>query len=95
MHFDSPGCAYNAFVDALQRDWDVVDEGPMEDLLGIEVEYLSDGSIKLHQQRYIEKVVARFLPKGPLPHVQANSLPYSSNFRQNLINVAGAFLSRT
>ena len=58
----------------------------MEDLLGIEVEYLADGSIKLHQRRYIEKVVARFLPKGPLPHVQANSLPYSSNFRQNLID---------
>lgn len=37
------GCAYNAFVDALRRDWDVVDEGPMEDLLGIEVEYLEAG----------------------------------------------------
>jgi ribonuclease HI len=58
----------------------------MEDLLGIEVDYLADGSIKLHQKRYIEKVVARFLPKGPLPHVQANSLPYSNNFKQNLIN---------
>ena len=50
----------------------------MEDLLGIEVDYLADGSIKLHQKRYIEKVVARFLPMGPLPHVQANSLPYSN-----------------
>ena len=38
----------------------------MEDLLGIEVDYLADGSIKLHQQRYIEKIVSRFLPKGPL-----------------------------
>ena len=55
-------------------NWDVVDEGPMEDLLGIEVEYLADGSIKLHQRRYIEKIVARFLPKGPLPHVRAGKL---------------------
>ena len=80
------GCAYNAFFDALTARWDIVDEGPMEDLLGIEVEYLSDGSIKLHQRRYIEKIVARFLPQGPLPHVQANSLPYSSDFKQNLVD---------
>ena len=29
------GCAYNAFMDILAKDWEVVDEGPMEDLLGI------------------------------------------------------------
>ena len=44
------GRYYNAFVDRLRKDlWEVVDEGPMEDLLGIEVDYLPDGSIKLHQ----------------------------------------------
>ena len=32
------GCAYNAFMDALAADWDVTDEGPMEDLLGIEID---------------------------------------------------------
>ena len=32
----------------------------MEDLLGIEVEYNPDGSIKLHQRKYIEKIVDRF-----------------------------------
>ena len=40
-------------MDHLTADWEVVDEGPMEDLLGIEVIYNSDGSIKLHQQKYI------------------------------------------
>ena len=74
------GCHYNEFYDAFAARWDVVDEGPMEDLLGIEVEYLADGSIKLHQEKYIKKVVERFLPKGPLPNVQRNTLPYTSNF---------------
>jgi hypothetical protein len=74
------GCYYNDFVDALAGRWEVVDEGPMEDLLGIEIEYLADGSIKLHQEKYIKKIVERFLPDGPLPNVQAKSLPYSDNF---------------
>jgi hypothetical protein len=85
------GCAYNAFMDKLSADWDVTDEGPMEDLLGIEVEYNADGSIKLHQRKYIEKVVERFLPHGPLPKAQRNSLPYSDSF---LISINDA-LSRT
>ena len=74
------GCMYNEFMDKLASDWDVTDEGPMEDLLGIEVSYNADGSITLHQCKYIEKVVSRFLPKGPLAHVQRNSMPYSSKF---------------
>ena len=40
----------------------VEDEGQMDDLLGIEIKYNSNGSITLHQQTYIEKVVAEFLP---------------------------------
>ena len=74
------GCAYNAFMDALQSDWEVTDEGPMEDLLGIEVQRNANGSITLHQRKYIEKLVTRFLPDGPSPRVQRNSLPYSHNF---------------
>ena len=58
----------------------------MEDLLGIEVDYLPDGSIKLHQSRYIKKVVERFLPDGPLPRVQRNSLPYSPDFLLRIID---------
>jgi hypothetical protein len=71
------GCEFNRLLDALQSDWEVVDEGPMEDLLGIEVVRNADASITLHQQSYIEKLVARFLPDGPSARVQGNSLPYS------------------
>ena len=74
------GCYYNTFVDALAARWEVVDEGPMEDLLGIEIEYFANGSIKLHQEKYIKKIVERFLPDGPLPNVQAKSMPYSEDF---------------
>ena len=52
----------------------------MEDLLGIEVDYKANGSIKLHQRKYIEKMVERFMPNGPLPKAQRNSLPYSGDF---------------
>ena len=78
------GCAYNAFLDALQRDWAVTDEGPMEDLLGIEVEHYQDGSIKLHQMKYINKLVERFLPNGPSPRVQKNTMPYSPLFETRM-----------
>ena len=80
------GCYYNEFVAALKKAWDVVDEGPMEDLLGIEVEHLSGGAIKFHQRKYIEKVVSRFSPKGALPHVQKNSLPYSHAFMERMVD---------
>jgi hypothetical protein len=56
----------------------------MEDLLGIEVERFSDGSIKLHQTKYINKVIERFLPNGPSSHVQRNSMPYSSLFETQM-----------
>ena len=78
------GCFYNQFLDALQRDWEVVDEGLMDDLLGIEVERNDDGSILLHQRKYIEKIVQLFLPDGPSSRVQANSLPYTSDFLRHL-----------
>ena len=78
------GCFYNNFMDCLARDWDVLDEGPMADLLGIEADYLKDGSIKLHQKSYIDKIVSRFLPTGPSPKAQRGSLPYSPQFLQHI-----------
>ena len=71
-------------MDSLTADWDVTDEGPMEDLLGIEVDYLPDGAIKLHQTSYVQKLVERFLPDGPIEKAQHNSLPYSPDFMQHV-----------
>ena len=66
-------------MEAIQAEWDVEDEGQMDDLLGIEIKYNSDGSITLHQQTYIEKVVAEFLPDGAprTPRGIKGNTPYS------------------
>ena len=56
---------YAKFMDTLRRDWDIVDEGPMLDLLGIDCDRSSDGSILLHQSAYIKKLLNRFSPEGP------------------------------
>ena len=64
----------HTFMKAIQAEWDVEDEGQMDDLLGIEIKYNPDGSITLHQQTALEKVVAEFLPKG----INGNT-PYSQN----------------
>ena len=70
-------------MDALAADWDVTDEGPMEDLLGIEIDYLNDGSIKLHQTSYIRKLVERFCPDGHKTDA-STKLPYTSSFLQSV-----------
>ena len=66
------------FLNRLRADWDVVDEGPMVDLLGMECERLPGGKIKLHQTKFIEKLLAKYLPDGPPRRVAASCLPYSA-----------------
>ena len=78
------GSFYEKFRAELAEEFDVVDEGPMVDLLGIEVERNENGSITLHQRSYIGKLVSRFLPDGLPSRVQRNSLPYSQHFDRNL-----------
>ena len=66
------------FLDKLRTDWEIVDEGPMVDLVGMQCENAGNGSIKLHQSKYIKKLLDRFLPDGPPPHVKPDCLPYTS-----------------
>jgi hypothetical protein len=65
------------FLTLLRNDWDVVDEGPMVDLLGMECENLPDKSIKIHQEKYVKKLLGRYLPQGPPTRTKADCLPYS------------------
>jgi hypothetical protein len=65
------------FFTLLRNDGDVVDEGPMVALLGMECEYLSDKSIQVHQEKYVKKLLDRYLPQGPPTRTKANCLPYS------------------
>lgn len=73
-----PSSKVKSFLDAIQRDWDVEDEGEMVDLLGIEIKHGKDKSITLHQTKYIKKLVAEFLPNGVPPGIPKNCLPYST-----------------
>lgn len=74
---------YAKFMAKLQEDWDIVDEGPMSDLLGIECDRKEDGSILLHQTKFNKKLLGRFAPDGP-KHKHA-SVPYSSDLPRLVI----------
>ena len=72
------------FLTLLRTDWEVVDEGPMHDLLGMECEPQTDGSIKLHQCKYIKKLLARYLPNGPPKRAKPDTLPYSDHIHTSV-----------
>jgi hypothetical protein len=76
---------YAKFLSKLTAEWDVVDEGPMDDLLAIQLQINNDGSYTLHQQAYILKLLAKYMPDGPPAHIQRNTLPYSDKLNENLV----------
>ena len=67
------------FLTQLRSDWDIVDEGPMVDLLAIETRYNADGSITLHQETYVRKLLAKYMPDGVPSSLSRQSLPYTSD----------------
>ena len=78
-----PKSFYARFVAQLREDWDIVDEGPMFDLLGIDCDRMEDGSMYLHQSAYVRKMLARFAPDGPV-HKRC-SVPYSADLPRLVI----------
>ena len=80
-----PNSFYAKFMFQLRKDWDVVDEGPMEDLLGIECSTNSDGSITLHQNKYINSMINRFFTPEERGSLKKVSIPYTSNLAQLVI----------
>ena len=78
-----PGSFYAKFMTKLREDWDIIDEGPMSDLLGIDCDKRPDGSILLHQGNYVRKMLSRFAPDGP-KHKRC-SVPYSADLPRLVI----------
>ena len=70
---------YARFMSKLREDWDVVDEGPMEDLLGVECQRNDDGSLLLHQYKYIGKVIERFFTFEQLSKFKRVSTPFTTD----------------
>ena len=75
---------YAKFRAQLLRDWEVVDEGLMVDLLGIEATYHGNGAITLHQKTYIDKLLEKFLPSGAPSHISPRTLPFSKDFERRV-----------
>ena len=69
----------------LRSDWDVVDEGPMEDLLGIECTTNPDDSITLHQTKYVNSMLNRFFTTEERDGLKKASTPYTTNLAQLVI----------
>ena len=46
--------------------------------------------MKLHQEKYILKMLAKFMPDGPLTTVQSNSLPFSKFIHERVIDALSA-----
>ena len=75
---DDEHSMYHKFTTDLQRRWEVDDEGPVSDLLNIEIQRDQDRVI-LRQTSYINKMVQHWLPDGVPSHIQTNSTPYASD----------------
>ena len=75
------GSLYAEFTTALEARWKAEDEGEISDLLAIEFE-LKDGSVKLHQQSYIEKLVKTYGSDSDLPSSQGIRTPCSDDIAQ-------------
>ena len=78
---NDPKSKFDTFLKDIQRDWDVEDEGEMVDLLGIQIRYNDDGSITLHQEKYIRQLITEFPPEGIPKNTPKGCLPYSKNIQ--------------
>jgi len=71
---DDEQSLYHEFTTALQSSWDVEDEGPVSDLLNVEIER-SDNCVSLRQTSYIERMTEAHFPEGVPNTIQSNSTP--------------------
>eukprot|EP00965_Chrysotila_dentata_P054969 1824805-Pleurochrysis_carterae.AAC.1 len=60
---DKPGSLYAKFTEALASRWNVEDEGPVSDLLNVEIARHAQ-HVTLSQAGYITHMVETFLPDG-------------------------------
>ena len=75
----------------------------MEDLLGIDCNTNSDGSITIHQNKYIYSMINRFFTPEECGSLKKVSTPYSSNLAQLVVEAlrgstaarAGALMKNT
>eukprot|EP00965_Chrysotila_dentata_P250520 6209498-Pleurochrysis_carterae.AAC.1 len=60
---DSANSLYASFTTALSTRWNVEDEGPVSDLLNVDITMDAD-CVLLKQEKYIAQLVDTYLPEG-------------------------------
>ena len=83
---DDKHSLYRSFISALEKRWNVEDEGELTDLLGIEFTR-GDKFIELKQTKYIEKLASEHFPNGVPPTAQQNKVPCDRDLPA-LVNLA-------
>ena len=76
---------YSQFTRALQERWEVDDEGPVSDLLNIEI-HQEGSKVTLRQTGYIEKMVREWMPDGVPANIQSNSNPHDDDLRTHVLD---------
>ena len=80
-----------SFTERLTADWKVEDEGPISDLLNIEITQTKGSKVKLAQNNYIKTLVAAHSPAGAvtpfppgiwMPTLCATVLPHHARHRR-------------
>lgn len=79
---------YHSFVERLQSSWEVEDEGPVSDLLNVEITK-GDGTVTLRQTAYIDKLIETYCPNGVPTRVQSTSTPCDDSVREHLLTALG------
>ena len=67
----------------------------MVDLLAIEARYNKDGSITLHQEGYVKKLVAKYFPNGVPKRLSSVSTPYSESIRERVLGACSSDTNTT
>ena len=78
---DDQHSLYRRFTADLQSRWKVDDEGPVSDLLGVDISE-SDGILELKQETYIERMAKTWFPDGVPSFIQSNSVPADKDLPQ-------------
>eukprot|EP00965_Chrysotila_dentata_P054667 1814903-Pleurochrysis_carterae.AAC.1 len=71
---EGPGSLYSSFTTALSERWNVEDEGPVSDLLNVDITTDAD-CILLKQEKYIKHLVDTYLPEGIPSSFHKNHAP--------------------
>eukprot|EP00965_Chrysotila_dentata_P226359 6195363-Pleurochrysis_carterae.AAC.2 len=91
---DGPDSLYAQFVDALTTRWNVEDEGPVSDLLNVDI-VVDEESVILKQKKYIAHLVKFFLPDGVPLSFHATRAPASEDLPKLVENALRTKPERT